>query len=107
MNKKIDTIIKLGIAIILIIAATTRQQYSYYTFIRWAVMISYIYFTYKTFKQQRMGLAIYFSLVALLFNPFIPFWFQKETWHLIDYIVATITLASIYFDWKGNTETTA
>jgi hypothetical protein len=99
MNRIIDTIIKLGIIAILVIAATTRQQYSYYTFVRWAVLAGSLYFAYTTFTQKRIGLTIYFGVLAILFNPFKPFWFQKETWHLIDYIVSAITLVTIYFDW--------
>ena len=102
MNRIIDTIIKLGVIVILIIAAATSQQYSYYTFVRWVVLTSSIYFAYMTFKQQSTGLAIYFAMVAILFNPFKPVWFQKETWHLIDYIVSAIMLATIYFDWTKN-----
>lgn len=99
MNKTIDIIIKLGVIGILLIAAMTRQQYSYYTFVRWAVLTSSLYFAYKTFDQRRIGLTIYFCLLAILFNPFKPFWFQKETWHLIDFIVSGITFVSFYFDW--------
>jgi hypothetical protein len=99
MNRTIDTIIKLGVVVILIVAATTKQQYSYYNFVRWAVLTTSIYFVYQTFTQKKVGLTIYFAIVAILFNPFKQFWFQKETWHLIDYIVSTITLVTIYFDW--------
>lgn len=106
MNRTIDTIIKLGVVAILIIAATTTQQYSYYTFVRWVVLTSSIYFAYTTFKQQRTGLVIYFVMVAILFNPFKPFWFQRETWHLIDYIVSAITLSTIYFDWTKDKKST-
>ena len=49
-----------------------------------------------------MGLLIYFSLVVLLFNPFKPLWFQKETWHLIDYLIAAITAATVIMDWTLN-----
>lgn len=99
MNKLIDILLKLGVIAVLIVAATTKQQYSYYTFVRWVVLASSIYFAYKSYDNKHIGLVIYFSTVAILFNPFYPFWFQKATWHLIDYIVATITFGTIYFDW--------
>ncbi len=102
MNKLIDPLLKLGVIATLIIAATTKQQYSYYTFVRWVVIASSLYFIYKSYDRKQIGLVIYFSVVAILFNPFKPFWFQKETWHLIDYIVSAITLMSIYFDWTAN-----
>src|SRR6266542_2310773 len=100
MNKTFDTIIKLGIISILIIAAATRQQYSYYTFVRWAVLATSLYFAYATYNKKQIGLVIYFTCIAILFNPFKPFWFQKEKWHLIDYLVAAITAVSLIFDWK-------
>lgn len=99
MNRTIDTIIKLGVVIILIVAAITKQQYSYYSFVRWAVLATSIYLAYKTFSQKRTGLTIFFAILAILFNPFKQFSFQKETWHLIDYIVSAIILVTIYFDW--------
>jgi hypothetical protein len=104
MNRIIDILIKIGVVIVLIIAATTKQQCSYYTFVRWAVLASSIYFAYKSYNRKVIGLMIYFSIVAILFNPLKPFWFQKETWHLIDWIVSAITLLTIYFDWKINSK---
>jgi hypothetical protein len=95
----IDSLVKLGVVAALIIAATTKQEYSYYTFLRWLVMTTSIYFAYKTFDKKQIGHVIYFVATGILFNPFQKFWFQKDTWHLIDYIVAGITTATIIFDW--------
>ena len=105
MNRTIHTIIKVGIIAILIIAAATRQQYSYYAFVRWAVLTTSLYFVYIAYNKKQIGLVIYFCCVALLFNPFKPFWFQKETWHLIDYLIAAITAVILYFDWTSNAQT--
>jgi hypothetical protein len=107
MNKAIDTIIKIGVIVILIVAAATKQQYSYYNFVRWAILTASIYFAYKTFSQKQIGLSIFFAILVVLFNPFKQFSFQKETWHLIDYLVSAIILVTIYFDWtqyKNNKE---
>jgi uncharacterized protein DUF6804 len=96
----ITVLIKLSVTLALIIAATTQQEYSYYTFIRWLVMVSFIYFAYQSYTKHQVGLIIFFIAAALLFNPFIKFWFQKSTWHLIDCIVAGITLATVIFAKK-------
>ncbi len=97
MNKTIDTIIKIGVVIILVLAAATRQEYSYYKFVRWAVFGTSVYFAYAAFHKKQNGLAIYFVCIALLFNPFKPIWFQRDTWHIIDYLVAAITGLSIFY----------
>ncbi|RXK58106.1 hypothetical protein ESA94_19030 [Lacibacter luteus] len=95
----LDTVIKFAVAAALIIAAMTKQQYSYYNFLRWFVMIPFIYFCYKSFNQKQMGLFIYFGIVAILFNPFQKFWFQKQIWHIIDFLIVGITIVTIFYDW--------
>jgi hypothetical protein len=95
----INTLVKLSVVAILIIAATTNQKYGFYNFVRWSVMVPSIYFAYKSYDKKIIGLVIYFSAIAILFNPFQKFWFQKDTWHLIDYLIAGITTATIIFDW--------
>ncbi len=103
MNKIIDTLLKLGVITTLIVAATTRQHLGYYNFVRWVVVASSIYFAYTAYNKKQMGLVIYFSVIIILFNPLKLFWFQKDTWHIIDWIVSVITFATIYFDWTiGN-----
>jgi hypothetical protein len=104
MNKLIDILLKIGTITVLIIAATTKQQYSYYTFVRWVVLASSLYFIYRSYDRKLFGLVIYFSIIAILFNPFFPFWFQKEIWHLIDWIVSAITFITIYSDWTLNSK---
>ncbi len=104
MNKLSDILLKLGTVVVLVVAATTNQQYSFYTFVRWAVLATSIYFAYKSYDRKQFGLVIYFSITAILFNPFKPLWFQKETWHLIDWIIATITFITLYFDWRVNSK---
>jgi len=95
----IDTVIKLSIIVALIIASATSQQYSYYSFLRWFVMATFIYFCYKSYQKKQFGILIYFGIVAILFNPFQKFWFQKQIWHLIDYLIAGITALTIIYDW--------
>lgn len=95
----INSVLKLGIILILILGATTKQQYSFYTLLRWGVMIPFIYFAYQCYERKEIGLLIFFAMTALLFNPFQKVWFEKETWHLIDFIVAGITAITILFEW--------
>ena len=94
----IDTLLKLVVIIALIVAVETKQQYSYFTFLRWLVMATFIYFAYKAYDKKQIGFLIYFGIVAVLFNPVHKFWFQKETWHLIDYIVIVITFIKTIYD---------
>jgi hypothetical protein len=104
--KIIETAIKLSIILILIISATTKQPYSFYDFVRWSVMISSIYLVNRTYKINQTGLVIYFIATAILFNPFYKFEFQKEIWHLIDYVISGIIALTIIHDWTQNDKKT-
>jgi len=99
-NFVIDILIKLGIILVLIIAASFEHQYSYYIFVRWSITFTLIYFAYKAFTENHIGLLILFGSIALLFNPFYKFAFQRETWKLIDYIISGMILLTILYDWK-------
>ena len=81
-------ILKLGIIAALITGAATTQEYSYYLFLRWLVTFSSIYFAYRSYLRHRVDILFFFLATAILFNPFLKFWFQKATWHLIDFIIA-------------------
>lgn len=98
----IDTLVKTGVVVVLVIGATTKQEYSYYTFLRWLVMTTSVYFAYKSFGKKQIGLLIYFVALIILFNPIQKVWFHKETWHLIDYLVAGFTTSTVVFDWLQN-----
>ena len=99
-NFFIELLIKASIILILILAAFMEHEYSYYTFLRWCVTFSSIYFIYKAYTEKEVGLIIIFTAIALLFNPFHKFIFQRETWRLIDIIISTILLLTIIYEWK-------
>jgi hypothetical protein len=40
--------------------------------------------------------------VAVIFNPTQKFLFQKETWHLLDYLIASIIVLTVVYDWFHN-----
>ena len=95
----LDSIIKTGAIIALIIGASSRQQYSYYDFLRWLISSVSVYCLVGSFAKKQNGLIIFFVAIAILFNPFKKVSFQKETWHLIDYTVAGLFVVTILIDW--------
>jgi len=95
----INTIIALFVTIALLIGAALPEQYSYYTFLRWLVMTSFIYFAWQSYLKIEIGLLIFFVAIAIMFNPFKIVWFQKEIWHFIDYSVAAIMMLIMVYKW--------
>jgi len=73
----------------------------FYTALRW---VSCAAFSYSLIVANHMQLAFWswiFSLLAFLFNPIIPLYFQRQTWHWIDYsALVVIVLAGTVF-WRN------
>jgi hypothetical protein len=93
-----DIFLKICLILALVVGGATRQEYSYYSFLRWFVMVSYIYLSYRVYGRKQFGLLIFFVAIAVIFNSFHKVTFQRDTWHLIDYIVAGFTALTIILD---------
>lgn len=94
----VGLLIKVGIVIVLFIAAITSQQYGFYNFVRWTVMVPSIYFAFLSYRKRAIGQFICFTAFAIVFNPVAKFWFQKSTWHIVDYVTAGIFITIIVFE---------
>lgn len=93
-------------ATILAIAIWSTQSHNYYVLLHWFIFLSSIYLAYRTkdvigLGQLRFGL-IFFSVVAILFNPFMPFTFSKTIWRIIDIVLIAGLL--LFLNIKGFVE---
>lgn len=82
----------------LILIALTNQQIGYYKFLRWIVCATAIYSAFVSYvKSEKMNFGVWlFGLIAILFNPIIPFYLGKNTWQKADIIVAAIFVISAF-----------
>ena len=89
-----STIAKLLTAVLLF-GALRRQQYDYFSLLRWVVCGVSVFASYQALELSRNGWVWTFGIIAILFNPVFPAHFKRETWSLIDIGVAVILLISI------------
>ncbi len=92
------------LAIVLLLWAITDNPYGYYQFLRWIITITAGYTAYIYYDKQRNGWVWTFGIMAILFNPIIPFYFSRNTWQLIDFLSAVIFIISIFKKMKNNYE---
>jgi FtsH-binding integral membrane protein len=93
-NKSIVTIIASGL---LFIALSDGLPYGYFTFLRFVVCAVGAYLAYKTYEVSKESLWVWaFAGIAILFNPIIPIYLQREQWVIIDLIVGVFFLLSIF-----------
>ena len=72
--------------------------YGFYTIVRIVTTIISAYLAYGYYTQHQKGLAITFSIVAVLFQPFIKFTFGREIWLIVDILVGGFLLALVFKD---------
>lgn len=84
------------ISIFLLLLAIPRLPYGYYIFLRWAVSATALFSAWAAYECKRKFWVFVMGGVAILFNPIIPVHLTKETWIVIDFIVAIVFLVSIF-----------
>lgn len=94
-NKNILTIIASGF---LFMALLDGLPYGFFTLLRFVVCSVGIYIAYKIYEDNKESLWVWaFAGMAILFNPIIPIYLQRETWIVIDLIIGIFLLVSIFF----------
>lgn len=78
------------IAIMMVLIALGKYPYSYYKFIRIVVCIVCILGAYLSNEVTKKYWIWVFGAIAILFNPIMPFHFNRETWAIFDIGVAIV-----------------
>jgi FtsH-binding integral membrane protein len=84
------------LAVVLLFWALGDHPYSYYQFLRWAIMIIGVYSAYLSYENKRIGWVWIFGIMAILFNPIIPFYLSKDTWQMFDFAGAIVFVVSLF-----------
>lgn len=96
-----DTVLRFLVERILIVPATVvallllgcfgQVPYWYFTLLRWVVTVvaGLVVLTADADRMRPWAVGI-FALIALIFNPWIPFRFSRSVWLFIDTVVAMI-----------------
>ena len=94
------------IAVLMLLWALTSPSYGYYTLLRFVVSGVTAYASYFSVKFRKIGWAWIYGIIAVLFNPLVPFHLDRTTWALVDVSVAVFLVISIFVlgkskSWKG------
>ena len=66
------------------------MPYGYYTLLRLIVTVGSVAYCVQFLEKKNMNMVYLFGFIAILFNPLIPVYLNKETWLIIDLIVGGI-----------------
>lgn len=84
------------IAILILLFALGQHPYGYYQLLRWVVSLAGAYSAYLAYEAENKGWLWIFVTIAILFNPIIPFYLARETWQILDVLVAIIFGVSLF-----------
>lgn len=102
-NKKKQIIVPSIItAILLLIAIFPIGEYGYYILLRWIVCLTAIYFAYLSYEAEKIYWTWVMGIIALIFNPLIPFYLGKDIWVVVDFIVAIVFGINIFIFKRKN-----
>ena len=73
-----------------LILSIFNMPYGYYTLLRLIVTIGSGAYCIQFLEKKNMNMVYLFGFIAILFNPLIPVYLNKDTWLIIDLIVGGI-----------------
>lgn len=76
--------------ILLFLAIPEGLPYYYYILLRLLILISASLVAYTTYRFKKLQWAIIFGAIAILFNPILPIYLDKQIWIPIDFAVGTL-----------------
>lgn len=87
------------ITAVLLFWGLSYHPYGYFQILRWAVCAIASYNCYILYNEKDNKVWPWiFGIVAVLFNPIIPFYFAKSTWQFLDLIGGIIFAVWIAFN---------
>lgn len=96
MNNKTKNILSIISIMMLLLAIPDVWPYFYFQLLRWVVCgiaIFNIFFSHEIGKRYWPWVM---GVVAILFNPILPFYLDKGMWVFIDIVVAIVTSVFVF-----------
>ena len=80
--------------VMLLLAVPSAWPYAYYQLLRWVVTGAALFIAYKKYEEGSKNWSLTMVVIAILFNPIVPFFLDKEVWGAIDLVAAVIFFSS-------------
>lgn len=81
----------------MLLLALGSWEYGFYQVLRVVVTVCATYLVFYMFDKKQSGWGVAFVILAILFNPIYPIYFEKSTWQFIDIIAAILFFTSFSY----------
>lgn len=79
--------------VLLLFLCLAPMPYGYYQLVRFVAMVVFVIMAYRYYRESKGELAITFSALALLFQPFVKIALGRTLWNIVDVAVAILLIA--------------
>lgn len=86
----------IGAGVLLLLAIPAIWPYNFYILLRWVIFIASLFIAYGFYQSKLNFWAGIFAVIGIVFNPLMPFYFDKSTWVIIDLICAVLYFIAGY-----------
>jgi len=94
--EKKKNIITFVSVVFLFLALFGGWPYGFFTLLRFIVFAITAYLAWIAYKEKQEKWTLIFGFLAVIFNPFIPLYFGRSSWVIIDLITAIFLIISIF-----------
>ena len=77
--------------------AVSKHPHGFYVLMRWVVCLTCIWGIVLSYRRPWPSLAPVYGLLAIVYNPLLPFHFGRLTWHNIYIAAGFVLLATLAF----------
>ena len=77
-----------------------HMPYWYYQIIRLSATAGFCYLAYLSYKNNEKVTPFLYAFSAILLNPFVKIYFKKQTWNIIDVILAVFLITTLFSERK-------
>ncbi len=90
-----ENAIKVVLAVLLFLCLA-NMPYGYYQLVRFLAFLGFSILAYKSYERHEHVVAIVFGSLALLFQPFLKVALGRELWNIVDVVVGSGLILSIF-----------
>lgn len=89
-----------SILAVLFFLCLLNMPYGYYELVRFLALAGFGYLAYKANEEDKSEQVFIYIALALLFQPFYKIALGREIWNMVDVVVGTVLLISMFMKNK-------
>lgn len=97
--KHLFSILKILAILLLLFAVAGHPSRDFYILLRIAICLVSLGSTIWAWRLRQSVWIGLFAIIAIIFNPLIPFYMERHTWQLLDLASAAVFAVSLFSDY--------